>query len=48
MAGWHVLIATINEAASELRASYLQLLSPGAGWLLRCSPACLSTVMAAI
>lgn len=45
---WPALIATNNEAASELRTSYLLLSSPGAGWLLRCPPACLPTVMAAI
>lgn len=33
---WPALIATNNEAASELRTSYLRLSSPGAGWLARC------------
>lgn len=38
---WPALIATNNEVASKLRTSYMWLLFPGAGWLLRCPPACL-------
>lgn len=45
---WPPLTETNNEAASELRTSYLWLLSPGTVWLLRCSPTNLSAVIAAI